>query len=434
MNLQNIRDYIANVTDYDALVNEEYTKQVDDVVNEVYRNLFAEKPFTFAQKETKVKVYKDVTLSASGSYSSSLNLTTITATTDIPYWVEGNIVEIDSVEYEVLFNNRTTDTVCYIRGNVPFTTQDIRFKQRFIRLPHDCITVLQVARRSYEISPTDVGRFIPLTRYEDEYYNLPLDETNIPNYWLPQDAVTSPAPRSAPSVSIAVASAGQGERSVQVAYTYVRYDKNGVADEVESGLSPFSDPITLGDAEELEVTFPGLTSSGLSRRFYIADAAEVRNFDGFYQVGDTIAPTTFGTQTFTFTQTQFEDGTFVLDNPKFPASAGYKQTIRLYPRQNEDFELTVRYIFRPAPLVEPTDTVELPSSHANTIAYGALFDILNKHDNAALAAVYKQKYDRELIKLEQRFLTQQPRRFVKGFMQNSGVDTVPMFTPLKRLP
>ena len=61
-------------------------------------------------------------------------------------------------------------------------------------------------------------------------------------------------------------------------------------------------------------------------------------------------------------------------------------------------------------------------------------DVLNKHDNAPLANVYKSKYEREIIKMEQRFLTQKPRRFVKGFMKESGVDTVPMFTPLKRVP
>ena len=48
--------------------------------------------------------------------------------------------------------------------------------------------------------------------------------------------------------------------------------------------------------------------------------------------------------------------------------------------------------------------------------------------------VIKKKYEEEVIKMEQRFLTQKPRRFVKGFMKESGVDTVPMFTPLRRIP
>ena len=123
-----------------------------------------------------------------------------------------------------------------------------------------------------------------------------------------------------------------------------------------------------------------------------------------------------------------------MNNERFEYPEGYRQQLRLYPRQNEDFELSVRYVYKPARLQEDTDTPELPTSHHLVLAYACLMDILNKHDNFALSRVYKKKYEEEVIKLEQRFLTQKPRRFVKGFMKESGVDTVPMFTPLRRIP
>ena len=94
----------------------------------------------------------------------------------------------------------------------------------------------------------------------------------------------------------------------------------------------------------------------------------------------------------------------------------------------------MRYVYIPKRLQEPTDTPELPQSHHLILAYACLMDVLGKHDNPTLAGIYRRKYERELIKIEQRFLTQKPRRFVKGFMKESGVDTVPMFTPLKRIP
>ncbi len=434
MNLQYIRQYIANVTDYDALANSDYSGQLDDIINEIYRQIFSEKPFTFAQKEVKVQVYTDASVVASGTYNGATKLTIVTATTDVPTWIEGNIVEIDNVEYDVLYCDRGLATRFYLKDVVPtFTSLTITFKQRFIRLPQDCVAILQVSRRSMEITPSDTGRMIPLTRYEDEYYNLPLDEKNLPQYWLPQDADYVRAPSVPPQVSATATAAGQGERTVSVAFTYVQYDLNGEAGEIESGLSPFSESVVLGDAQQLRVTIPALTSQGLSRRIYIANTATDRQFDGFYRVGELYPPTTGGNQDIDFTLDQFNNGTFVLDSTPYQYSDGYRQRIRLYPRQSEDFQLSVRYLFRPQPLFESSDTLELPSSHALIVAYGSLFDILNKHDNTQLAAMYKQKFDMEMIKLEQRFLTQMPRRFVKGFMQQSGVDTVPMFSPLKRI-
>jgi len=123
-----------------------------------------------------------------------------------------------------------------------------------------------------------------------------------------------------------------------------------------------------------------------------------------------------------------------LDNERFPYTEGYRQQLRLYPRQNEDFEVSVRYVYIPSRLQEATDTPELPQSHHLILAYACLMDVLNKHDNPTLAGIYRRKYENELVKMEQRFLTQKPRRFVKGFMKESGVDTVPMFTPLRRIP
>lgn len=436
MNLQYIRQYISNVTDYDALANSEYSAQLDDVINEIYRQIFSEKPFTFAQKETRVKCYADVTQEASGAYNPISGLTIVTATADVPTWIEGHIVEIEGVEYEVSWCDRSLATRFYIQAVVPtFSGASITFKQRFIRLPQDCVSILQVSHRSMEITPTDVGRFIPLTRFEDEYYNLPLDEVNIPNYWLPQDAVHLAAPPVAPIAQATGTSSGQGERTVSVAMTYVRYDLSGEADEIESGLSAFSEPVVLGDTEQLRVTIPAMTQYGLSRRIYIKNENnEYRAFNGVYRVGELYPPSTGGNQDIDFTEDEFNQGTFVLGSQSYQYSDGYRQRIRLYPRQSEDFELSVRYIYRPKPLWEDTDTLELPSSHALIVAYGSLYDILNKHDNTQLAMLYKDKFDKELVKLQQRFLTQTPRRFVKGFMQNSGVDTVPMFRPLKRLP
>lgn len=435
MNLKDIREYIANVIDYDPSSNNDYNTQIDDIINHHYRMLFSSKEFTFAQREVKIEVYEDETVSATAQYFVSTGLTEINAVLGLPQWAEGNIVEIEGVEYEVLYNNPGNLNDCYVVGNVAFSgTKDIRFKNRFIRLPVDCVALLQVGRRSMSISPTDVGRYIPMTRYEDEFYNLPLDEVNIPNYWVIQDDFMLTAPNVPPSVSEFTSSAGKGVRTVRVAQTYLKWEKNGVAGEVESGLSKFSEPIELGDDKILRIVYPALPATKpYARRIYIVDDSSDPSFKGVYRV-DQAFPEFASTQFATFTEEEFTNGTFVLSNERFEYTEGYRQQLRLYPRQNEDFELSVRYVYKPNRLQEDTDTPELPTSHHLVLAYACLMDILNKHDNFALARVYKKKYEEEVVKMEQRFLTQKPRRFVKGFMKESGVDTVPMFTPLRRIP
>ena len=435
MNLQDIRQYIANIIDYDPSTNREYTQQIDDVINHHYRMLFAAKAFTFAQKEVKLSIYTDDTRTASGSYNGVNKIFVVDTTNDLPSWIEGNIVEIDGVEYDVLYKDPVTLTRFYIDATMAnFTGLTIKFKQRFIRLPQDCVSLLQVGRRSASISPSAVGRFIPLTRYEDEYYNLPLDEVNIPNYWIIQDSISMKAPTRPPTTTVNATSAGQGIRSVRVAQTYVKWDSAGQKYEMESGLSSFSDEIELNDTQQLRINVPVLASRiPFARRIYIFNSNNTQEFKGIYEVKK-IDVGGGGNIDIDFTQDSFEDGTFILDNERYSYFDGYVQRLRLYPRQSEDFELSVRYIYRPIRLQEDTDTPELPQSHHLILAYACLMDVLNKHDNPTLAGIYRRKYERELVKMEQRFLTQKPRRFVKGFMKESGVDTVPMFTPLRRIP
>lgn len=432
MNLREIREYIANITDYDPNVNKDYSAQVDNVINETYRMLFSEKPFTFAQKEVKIPIYTDAEYTATGVTGVIAGLTKITIQPSVPDWVEGNIIEIDGVEHHVIYKASAIDI--YIEGSFPFIAQPVKFKQRYIRLPKDCVSILQVGKRSMSIAPTAVGRYIPLTRYEDEYYNLPLDEVNIPNYWIMQDSEYVSAPPIVLTPTATATSAGQGTRTVRLAYTYVKYPANGQATELESGLSPFSEPITLTDLQRMTLTSSlDLTKVGYARRFYIKNAATTPQFNGVYQVGTLKSVSASLSENIDFTQSEFDNGSFVLNNPRYTYTDGYVQRIRLYPRQSTDYELSVRYIYRPARLQEDTDTPDLPQSHHLVLAYGSLMDIFNKHDNAQMSRIYRAKYLEEIIKLEQRFLTQKPRRWVKGYMQESGVDTVPMWTPLKRL-
>ena len=75
MNLKDIRQYIANVIDYDPESNVDYTAQIDMIINYHYQQLFSTKAFTFAQKEESFEVYTDITYTASGIYNGATGLT-----------------------------------------------------------------------------------------------------------------------------------------------------------------------------------------------------------------------------------------------------------------------------------------------------------------------------------------------------------------------
>ena len=63
-----------------------------------------------------------------------------------------------------------------------------------------------------------------------------------------------------------------------------------------------------------------------------------------------------------------------------------------------------RYYRKPGRLALQTDQPELPHEFHNLIVYKALHDIFSKHDNFTQAQVYQLKYNKELTRLEKRYV------------------------------
>ena len=102
----------------------------------------------------------------------------------------------------------------------------------------------------------------------------------------------------------------------------------------------------------------------------------------------------------------------------------------MYPRQDQDYSITVRYMYRPIELIDDADTPEFPAACHHILAYMALRDIFVKHDNDAQAAMYDRKVAQEMLKIEQRYLNSIAKRYIKQFMAGGRTDPVPMYTPL----
>ena len=424
MRLVDLRDMVANIVDYDPSV-EAYRNQITDLLNDAYYRLFSEKPFTFAQKEEIVKAYSDVSLDVTtpGVVTSELKFGPLAS---VPLHWEGQIIEIEGVEYTIAWV-KDNDTLFLTGVPTPLsavTAYSAKIKFRYLDMPQDCVAIMNVAKRSMTLTPQEPGMFTALARYEDEYYNLPLDEVNLPHYWIPADEFHVTTPRSVGA--IAGAGAAKPPSSVDIAMSYVFAGR-------ESALSSPT-AVTLSNVQ-FTVAFDVLpNASGYYRKIYIRNTTS--GYKGFRAIPATAGGSSISTHLIdpqtnsaTYSHPDF-DSSFEFGTTPYTASDGTEQRIRLYPRQDKDYNITVRYMYRPNPMVNDNDTPEFPSASHQILGYMALKEIFVKLDNLPQANLYERKAAQEMIRLEQRYLTQIPRRFVKRGMVDGRIAPMPLYTPL----
>lgn len=429
MKLSEIRSYIGNILDYQPDITT-YKQQLDAVINEQYFRLFSEKPFTFAQKEAVITARKDDTLTDIAVANGANTLTDTAGASQFQSYMEGQVIDLDNVEYTIAWV--ATANLAYLTSNYegsPATLATVTVKHRYLDLAQDTVEIMQVLKRAMTLTPQEPGRMIPLTRYEDEFWNLPLNEVSLPNYWVPYDDY-SLIPPKAPTITAATSGSGRGVRTLEFAVSYVFAGR-------ESALSPTTS-IKLIDTTYPAITLAALPNvSGLYRKVYVRCVEA--GINKFYNIPETTSgtslysflPTSAGTFGYTAATslTDFNDA-FELTYDKYDGVDGNIQRIRMYPRQDQDYSITVRYMYRPIELIDDADTPEFPSASHQILAYMALRDIFVKHDNDAQAAMYDRKVAQEMLKIEQRYLNSIAKRYIKQFMAGGRTDPVPMYTPL----
>lgn len=81
----------------------------------------------------------------------------------------------------------------------------------------------------------------------------------------------------------------------------------------------------------------------------------------------------------------------------------YAETIRVYPKPDAAYTVTLRYYKKPTLLTADADIPELPSEFEELLVAGAGYRILQVKDNYDQAAILQNKYDEILQKLVVRF-------------------------------
>lgn len=412
--------------------SEDFDKTLNQIINVQYMDIFTAKPYNFSQREVKLKVYKDVAKSATaGGTSTSPTITLGTGTW--PTWAEGQVAEmtVGGVTVENEFTYRHTTPVGYYKGAfLGAGAATITLKNRYIDLPNDCVDVLNVSRRTNNLTSNNVGQYVAISRYEDEWHNLPLDDTGTPSYWVYTDDYHLDSPRYF-AAATSITGSGHGVRTVEMACAFAY--RGGNTDDYGIRYSGLSAPVTLSliDTQHVNIQMPSdFKAEGLYKVVCFKSES-----NGWYnwRILD-LQPATALNVTYTaLTLANLQSNIIQVDYPKMPENGGSTKRIRLYLRQSEDYDLSVRYVYRPQQLNEDRDTIEIPSSHAvYAIGYAVLENMAMNTDNDSRAVYYQKKKEQVLEELDSHFLTSIARRYIKDYMSNRRI--APLYTKLSRTP
>lgn len=430
--LKELREFVANVLDYNP-TNPTYAKQVDDLLNQADRVICQEKPFTFINKVADVNVYADVSLGPTvvffnnGAQDLNAPLGTFQS------WMAGQEIEVTIGTTKETFTITNVVSSADMRIDRPFPgangTYACTIINRYIDLPQDCTTVLGVARRSQTRTPDDPGLLENLARYEDEWWNLPLGETNLPVYWVFYDPFHLRGPRRNFNLTTAVAVA-RGVRTIEFTSTLVFAGRESAHGEIVA--------ITAQDNQDIVLTpFAQTTNSGLYKRYYWRSPS--LGYHAWRILEDPltpgaimqIAPADVAARTYALSVTTLTNSESLFDDARLLNPDGFRQRIRLYPRQDKDYTFQIRYMVRHQTMQEDNDVSLIPPAHRMIIAYKALADVLVKHNNPAQAELYRKRFEAELLQLEKRYLITPSRRIVKGnWLTNMEPNSFNRFTTL----
>ena len=407
MNLAEMRSMVGSIVDYDPNV-QTYKDEVNRIINELYLDFFTDRPWKFAQETQEIQIYKDVTVTACAIAVGANTL--IKLTPSFSDWMEGAIVEIsgatvaaDNGEYVIA---KSAATTLYLEGFSGSTAETVtaKIKQRFIDMPEDCSEVLSIGIRN----PTQgtKAHFDYLSRARDEELALLLSSTGLPTDWLIYDDVTMNQPVLQPTLVANAAGTTWSEvGTYYVHYTFVHKNK-------ESAPSPVATATgTTGnwrlDISNIQNTG---TNSGIFKRFYLRTTTN----SAFYQVSN--ADINEAAVSATDLNVAVD---YLINARRMPENDGHYKRVRLYPRQDTDYLIEARFVYRPDRLIEDTDVPEFPPDHHRYLVYRACQELFVKHDNLQHSEMYRRKADVELLRIENLYLSEGAGYWIKNGYRES---------------
>ena len=429
MNLGQIIDRCGNILDYAPTLTS-YRHEVRDIVNMVYLELFGERPFQFAQQTTKITAYPDAK-SAGTAITLTGGSNEVTCTGLFATYMNGMVLEVqgstnanNNGEYiirhvdstaRVYVENEDGSTPAFVfdstAGNANLA---LTVKHRYVDLPQDCIAPLAVGIRTPGSSASQPMDY--LTMYLDEAMNLDLDEVSRPTDFIHMSPIHVNGPPKAPTVASAGGGSNVPAGTYDAVYTVM---VNGR----ESSASPVSTYLTLAGVGPLQASDLLLTgvNTGRVKKVYV----RAPNSDAFYYVSQVAvsAADTAGTIALATNPHWLTDRNTY---PKLPENDGLYTRLRMYPRQDAEYEITVRYLYRPEKLLDESDVPALPAANHIYLVYRTCQELFSKHNNMPQSQMYQMKADRELQNIINRYLSQKTATYIKGAFRSGSLFQRPM--------
>ena len=474
--IKSITDYSPELTVYneqlDLLVNDAY-----NAIWTEKRWRFAQKTMFMDVWPDIVSLQPDgttKTVSVTNNRRSLVFSAPIKALLSYPYQWEGQIIEVDGRDYfiDAVINGTTIRLREPFRGTTLATNGTWKLKHRFYDLPPDAIEILGLLHKDTpavgKIPPYGAIRGITARREEDlnlredftSFYSqcyIPYGTSNVPpaetvlltlgtgtipllTYLELCWAFETDGGKKVGALSESAILQVTGLFPGGIVVTFKTWDgvtvlAPGYVDGVDQVMNPFEGlrkriyfnqnfnrttgirnpglpvwrEVTLGGTAPLPA-MPFLNTSD--------DPVRVPDISGTYQI-ESLAQVSPGNKRYID-----YDGLHLRFRP-YPRPIGNDFYYDLVPgaegeegfnaaneRQFRQWEC--RYYRKPARLGLPTDTPEFPIEFHQLVIYKVLHDIYSKHDNLAQAGNYQKKYEKEILRLQKRYVDSVDTDIVRG--------------------
>lgn len=403
MNVGECRDFIRGQLDFQPQQTP-YADHVLRCLNLSLLALYADVPWPWAQTELVQQVYADVTTTAGTATAGAHNVTTAGAFFET--WMVNQLLIINSVEYTIV--RVASGTSAYIGIHYASTTGTKTFvaAMRNIQLPEDCVAVMHIGMR--KVSTTGNMDFLSLNRTDADTLRLRQDQTGTPTAWVPADNYRIPAPAVAPPMTTAATTPW-----VAGTYTFVSTHERGG---YHSAPSPVS-TLTLTGTTNPVVTFPTIAAaSGYTRYLWMKyEYPTGVSYPKYRQILAGVSETGGA-----FSLSALEPAANWQFNDALPYTEGQVRRYSLYPRQAADLQVQVRYLSRPARLVEDTDELPTPVEASMWICYNTIVQLAVPKGDKTLSAMYQKQADDAMTALRRRHLTEIQRTIQLGLGWGSG--------------
>ena len=494
MNLIEMRNMIASILDYDPDV-QSYRDEITRYINETYRNWFCSRPYTFSQKTVDIFTLPDAVIESAaitGNNSEIRNWAQSAALSATDQSKVGLVYRFKLTQEGSICiiggDNEVSNNGTYIIDKVDFSDNRVYFsklsstpqvdwsgttatsvttavQQRFLTLPQDCVDILGLGIRNLDEGDAGsgtnaLGHIYSLTRRRDEELDLRYDLQGTPTDYIVYDGypehtidIDSFTPRQGKDFTIQTHSNTpgwpQGTYEFKMSYVW-----RGI----EGQLSDASE-LTISSANTIPKFVTKDTSRqgfrGLRKKFYvrlksITGADGLTHEESFFRDLSTVfsktTPNTSASQfnffiidddetTINWPQTQLAitDVEDLFAYAREEVNVGYRQRIRLYPRPVAITPIEARYVFMPNLLEDDFDKPRSPDDTHRYLVYRAAEEAFIKHNNPDMAAYYGSKAEKELLKIDNKYLTQRSAYYIKDSFI-AGPLRVRPFQTLTKLP